>query len=361
MDKFALTLAGQPVVVAALEDGQDVSEIEIIPAGSFKLRDGRGTYTVADPQALIEASLAHAASRGEVAEILIDFDHGSERKGHMANSSAAGWITGLRHDPALGRVMATVRWTRLGREALADRTYRFVSPVFGADKQNRARVILRAGLTNTPAIGELRSLAASTEGDGSMEELLQKLAAALGLKADAGEDTITAAALDLIETGKNAEVVLAAAGIEGGLSPEEAEALAGKITAAAKGDAPDPAKFVPKPVADELTVRVAALEAEREERVALDLVAAADAEGKITPANREWALGLAKSNPASFGEWRKMAAAQKPSGVLLTGKVVATQEGVITEAEKKIVANMLITEDQFLATRDGKKPAKKEA
>jgi phage I-like protein len=360
MDQFATILAGHAVAVAALEDGQEVSEIEIIPSGVFALGDGRGTFTVTDPQALIDASLAHAAARGDVAEILIDFDHGSERKGHMANSVAAGWITGLRHDAARSRIMATVRWTRAGREALADRAYRFISPVFAHDKQNRVRGILRAGLTNTPAIGELKALAASTKGDGSMEELLQKLAAALGLEAGAGEDKITAAALDLIETGKNAGVVLAAAGIEGGLSPDEAEALAGKITAAAStGGAPDPAKFVPKGAYDELSTKVAALEADRVDRAALDLVAAADAEGKITPANRDWALSLAKSDPEAFDGWRTLAAAQKPAPDLLAGRKPGAA-GALAEHEKAVCASMGISEEDFIAQRDGKKPAKKE-
>lgn len=361
MDSFALTLTGQPVVVAALEDGQEVSEIEVIPTASFTLGDGRGRFTMPDPQAFIDASMAYAASRTG-GELLVDFDHGAERKGvDDKRTAAAGWITALRHDAARGRIMATVRWTRAGREALADRAYRFISPVFAHDKQNRVRGIVRAGLTNTPGIGELAALAASTEGDGSMEELLKTLAAALGLEAEAGEDAITAAAIEMIETGKAAEVVLAAAGIEGGLSPEAAEALAGKITAAASaGGAPDPAKYVPKAAFDELTVKVASLEADRVERAALDLVAAAEAEGKITPANRDWAMSLAKSDPEAFEGWRKLAAAQKPGGVLLATPT-APGQGVLTALEKQVCAQTGISEEQFLAQRDGKKPAQKEA
>jgi phage I-like protein len=361
MDTFALTLAGQPVIIAALDDGQETSEIEIIPAGSFRLGDGRGAFTMPDPQAVIDASLAYA-ERNTGGELLVDFDHGAERKGvDDKRTAAAGWITALRHDAARGRIMATVRWTRAGREALAERAYRFISPVFAADKQNRVRGILRAGLTNQPAIGELRALAASTEGDGSMEELLQKLAAALGLEADAGEDKIIAAALGLIETGKNAEVVLAAAGIEGGLGPEEAEALAGKITAAAKGDAPDPARFVPKAAFDELSVKVAALEGDARQRDADALVAAAQAAGKLTPALVGWAQDYAAKDADGFAAWSKTAPVVCAAGAILTRKVATTEAGVLTDLEKQVCANMGITEEQFLARRDGTQPQKKEA
>ena len=362
MDKFATTLAGQPVVIAALEDGQDVSEIELIPAGSFRLGDGRGAFTVPDPQAVIDASLAHAA-RHTGGELLVDFDHGAERKGvDDKRTAAAGWITALRHDAERGRIMATVRWTRAGREALADRAYRFISPVFAADKQNRVRGILRAGLTNQPAIGELRALAASTEGDGSMDELLQKLAAALGLEADAGEDTITAAALDAIGRGVNAETALIAAGFDGDLG-KGGDGLADWLkTAAAKGDAPDPAKFVPKAAFDDLAVKVAALESAATEREADELVAAAQAAGKLTPALVDWARDYALKDADGFAAWSATAPVVCAAGEVLTRKTVAAAaDGGLTATEKKVIANMGISEEQYLAQRDGKKPAKKEA
>lgn len=361
MDQFAVTLTGQPVAIAALEAGQEISEIEIVPTTPFKLGDGRGSFTMPDPAAFIEASLAYA-SRHTGGELLVDFDHGAERKGvDDKRTAAAGWITGLRHDTARGRVMATVRWTRAGREALADRAYRFISPVFAHDKQNRVRGIVRAGLTNTPAIGELAALAASTQGDGSMEELLKKLAAALGLDAEAGEDKITAAALELISTGKNAEVVIAAAGIEGGLSPEAAEKLAGEITAAASAGAdPDPAKFVPKEAFDELSTEVASLKAAAATGRADDLVASASAAGKLVPASMSWAKAYAAKDPDGFADWVKTAPVVCASGELLP-QLRPAAEGGLTEMERQVCASTGVSEEAFIATRDGKKPAKKEA
>jgi phage I-like protein len=296
---------GQGVVVAALESGATTSEIELIPAGEFTLADGRGTFTMPDPAEFITNSMAYAAARSG-GELLVDFDHGSERKGvDEKQTAAAGWITSLRHNQAAGRIMATVRWTAQGREALVGRAYRFISPVFAHTKDNRLLGVVRAGLTNVPAISDLKAVAASRE-ENIMNALLVAIAKALGLDDETDEAKIKAAAIEQLGKVQTAEAVLKAAGVEGELDDTAISALAAKLTAAASaGDAPDPSKFVPIDMFNETATQVASLTERLASRDADDLVAAAQAEGKITPASMGWAKDYAAANPEGFATWAK--------------------------------------------------------
>lgn len=364
----AHTLQGPHVTLIALAEGSDTSEIQIIPTGTFALRDGRGTFHVPDPAAFIAASMeyAQAVSGGE---ILIDFDHGAERPGvDGKRTAAAGWITGMRHDPALGGVLATVRWTPAGIAALRGRAYRFISPVMAHTKDKVVLGIVRAGLTNVPAIGGMQTVAASTE-ENHMNELLKKLAEKLGLKDGADEATITAAAIAAIDKVGGAEAVLVAAGIDGAVDDAAVASLKGKLTTAAATAAaaadPDPSRFVPRAMFDELSQTVAALKADKASELADGLVAKAMAEGKLTPAAAEsWGKGYAKKDPEGFKAWAAGAPKVADGGELLAALTpAAADRSVLTAAEKAICASMRLSEDAFLAQRKGEplKSSKKEA
>lgn len=77
-------------------------------------------------------------------EPFIDFEH--------KESEAAGWIKSLRETGA--GLMATVEWTKLGRQALTDKIFRYFSPWWGAyatEKGEQFSDVLRGGaLTNVP-------------------------------------------------------------------------------------------------------------------------------------------------------------------------------------------------------------------
>jgi len=105
---------------------------------------------------------------------LVDFDHYSDlgnaertaldRMGVQLPSEAAGWISAV--EPRADGLWGLIEWTRAGAAALANQTYRFLSPVFsmgscetvGAGKV-RPTVLLKAGLTNEPNIRALPALA----------------------------------------------------------------------------------------------------------------------------------------------------------------------------------------------------------
>jgi phage I-like protein len=156
--------------------------VHLLPAGAaIETVDGRGPYRVADLARLAADSL------GAGDRLPIDEAHATDLAAPEGRPAPArGWIVGLeaRADGVWGRV----EWTETGRQLLAEKAYRFLSPVIRHLKDGTVTAILRAALVNTP---NLRGLAALNSQEPTMD-FLAKLRAALGLKDDADE----AAALD---------------------------------------------------------------------------------------------------------------------------------------------------------------------
>jgi phage I-like protein len=171
-----------------LGDGNAPEWLHLIPAGRFKGRDGRGPYEVADPAALINASLPQGAS--QTARLPIDENHATDLAAPQGGPSPArGWIVALdwRSDGDRPGLYGRVEWNESGRQLMADRAYNGISPVFTHDKQGRVTQLLRAALTNTPNL----DLATLQSRQDTMD--LNRLRSALGLAQDADEAAIIAA------------------------------------------------------------------------------------------------------------------------------------------------------------------------
>ena len=237
--------------------------VELIPAGSFSGRDGRGPYILD-----IEAVLAAFAKAG--IDLPIDYEHQTLSAGEKAGPvPAAGWITALEGRD--GALWGRVRWTDEAARLIAGRAYRYLSPVFRHDKAGRVITLEGAALTHYPNL-DLTPVA-HTQGDDTMTDLTP-IAQALGV---AGDD---AASVEQLAA--------------------HAARLKTELEAAAQARTPDPREWVPmsqhKAVADEL----AALQAKVADEQAHAAVAAAMSAGKIAPALKEWALGYAKRDPQGF-------------------------------------------------------------
>lgn len=178
----------QIVLAAALSlpDSDGAPEwVHLLPAGGPEIRtfDGRGPYRAHDLGAVIQASMAEP--RG----VHIDVNHSTDLAApNGGESPARGWIKEmqLRADGIWGRV----EWTGAGKELVADRAYRGISPVLIVDARDRKTIlrISHASLVNRP---NLRGLAALNQ-ENSVT-LAERLAEKLGLKAGATEDEILAA------------------------------------------------------------------------------------------------------------------------------------------------------------------------
>lgn len=160
----------------------DVPEwVHLVPAGTFRGVDGRGPFTLADPGALIAASMG-------AGKLALDENHATDRAAPQGQPSPArGWIVELqaRADGVWGRV----EWTETGRALMADRAYRAISPVIVSEKATgRVVQLLRASLVNDP------NLTLTTLHDRSPDmDFIARARAALGLPADATEDAVLAA------------------------------------------------------------------------------------------------------------------------------------------------------------------------
>jgi phage I-like protein len=217
---------------AALPDAATAAPewVHLIPAGEFRGQDGRGPYRLGDAARVIAASRL---------PLVLDENHATDLAAPAGQAAPArGWITELqsRADGIWGRV----EWTPSGRQLLAERAYRGISPVFTHAKNGQVGALLRAGLTNVPNLPQLATL---HHEDLDTMDLLAELRALHGLPADAD----AAAALNACRAAQEAAArhatalnsIAAAAGLQPG---QDASSLV-KAIQAQRQDAGDVAKL----------------------------------------------------------------------------------------------------------------------
>lgn len=182
----------QTALQAALnfEFPQDVAEapewICLIP-GVVNLvgRDGR-SWINSDPAGIVAKFVADSK------DMPMDWEHATELKAPKGEEApAAGWFKELqvRED---GSVWGRIEWTDKGREAVASKAYRYISPVFVYERETGRIVKLTSvGLTNRPnlqlpALNREQQHEADQEKEMSMNQVqFAALLTALGLAASA--------------------------------------------------------------------------------------------------------------------------------------------------------------------------------
>lgn len=191
-----------PDVVLA-EGKPATSEVQIAKTGGF--RDPRyGAFNITLSNFNLWISNFNAIHLGEGRLGLpIDVDHGPEKSG---NTEAAGWVKKLtiKNDSEL---WASVEWTPLGVELVQSKRYAYLSPSYlhdYKDEQGKSHgtALVGVGLTNRPFL-TMAAVSLSAVHFGAEEvdpsytpnEMpeLTKIAQALGLSADASEDSVIAA------------------------------------------------------------------------------------------------------------------------------------------------------------------------
>lgn len=238
MTKAAPSL--QKAQMAALDlsapaSGETVPEwVHLLPTvrGEVSTNDQRGPYHVENAEAIIAASFA------DQTRLQIDENHAEDLKsGRGEPSPARGWITELqaREDGIWGKV----EWTKAGRDLVADKAYRAMSPVILHDKTKRVFAILRASLVNRPNFKGLVTL----NQEQSMD-FMAKVAAALGLSEGASEEDALAAIKALKDKKPEGDMpalqsalseIGVALGVEGTAKPADVVAAA-KLAAGGKTD-----------------------------------------------------------------------------------------------------------------------------
>jgi phage I-like protein len=325
---FVIDTAGAPAPAGAGQDSAAAAPewIELLPAGEFHGRDGRGPFRLDDPDGVIASTIALQMSAG----LPIDYDHATDFGAPEGRPApAAGWIRELALRD--GAVWGRVEWTARAADSIAAREYRYVSPVFQFDpKDGSVTRLLRAGLTNNPnlqltAIAASRATAASTRKE-SMEVPTQELCELLNLDGDPTASEVLARVREL-------------------------RAAASAVAAHAH----DPARYVAIAEFERALTELNALKAQRARERATHTVEDAIRAGKLTPAQREWAIAYCAADARGFQAF----VAKQPSiigeNVGLSGEPPAdSRAGALNPAELAICAQLGLKHSEFIRRKRGR-------
>ena len=230
---------------------------------------------------------------------------------------AAGWIKELADRGPAG-LWAKVEWTQPAAAEIAAKQFRYFSPVFLYDQARRIVSILRVGLTNAPRLEGLQPLVASAvpavAGQKVMEEKrMDKLKQMLGLDPAATDDQVAAAVQALLDKAKGGTGITSA--VLGALALP-ADADESKTVAAINVLKAHEAR---SGTVEDLQTEIASMKLAVAKKNAEDLVDQGLKDGKLTPANKGWALDYAAKDPAGFATY--IAAAPV---VVIAGRMIAS-------------------------------------
>lgn len=285
--------------------GTPPTEIRLIPAGSFRAVDGRPgadlSWNLAGPRALAIV----AASAARASDLVIDYEHATlSAQQSGAKAPAAGWFKALDWRDGDGLYATDVRWTASAAEMIAAGEKRYLSPVFGWNKQTgEVLSVLMAALVNSPGLDGLTDLSAlaalSFSQESDMDDLLQQLCWLLNLPVGTPPADVAAHLQKLIDQLKPT----AAAGFDLGTYLEGLNTQVAALSATQ----PDPAKWAPvtavSALQNDLTAarsELVALQAEGHQAKVKVVVIEALAAGKLTPALEAWARELGTANLVSL-------------------------------------------------------------
>ena len=275
--------------------------VKIIPKGTFAPTDNRTDHGV--PAWTLTAALAKelmASLAAADTDIVVDYEHGSIKAAESGSPNpAAGWIERYEWDDSQG-LMAAIKWTDDAAKMIADKAYRYLSPVLLYNAAGEVKGLHSVALTNTPALDGMALAALSKqinpdqpdEGTPMNKEALIKL---LGLAADADEQAINQALQALQEqAGDKSLTELLAAPKDTPKDTPPAEP-----PKAPEGKQPEDAAELA-----ELKAQVAALS---KQLTALEvggasdgLIAAALSDGRLLPHQEADARKLAAADPQAF-------------------------------------------------------------
>ena len=320
--------------------------VRLIPAGSFDAP--RGSMSGAGPWNLTAAAAARiiAANAVRQADIPIDYEHqllASSENGQAA--PASGWIDPrslvyIDAGPEPG-LYGAVKWTARAAALIAADEYRYLSPVFPYDPQSGEPLdLLHVALTNFPAIDEPIRAALSARHahthhqENPVNEVLKKLLAALGLP----------------ETTAEADAIAGVAALKA-----KADAATVEIAALKTGGAtaPDPSKYVPIGIVQDMQTQLAALSGRLVDDEAGRVIEQAIASGKLVEGQRQWAADLGKTNLAALKSYVDTAPAIAAlAGMQSKGKEPSKGDGQLSESELAVCKAMGISREDFIKSKE---------
>lgn len=350
--------APQTFAIAALSFAvTGAAEVQLTPDGTFKAADGRPNGL---PGFLLSPDVAErliARLRTRANDIVIDYEHQTmyaEQNGKPA--PAAGWLDpqSIEYRPGSG-LYARVRWTPAAEAHIKADEYRYLSPVLAYHPQTGEILnILHVALTNFPAVDGMAAVEAlrarftpnDSDHHEQEEDLVKReqLIALLGLAAEATDEQITAALKAVIANGEQLAALRAELGITDGDGKEA-------IAALKAGAKPDLSQYAPIEMVEALKGEIAQLRNAQAGSEVDGLVKQALADGKLLPAQEEWAKELGNSNVAALKSYLD----KTPAIAALKGSQTNGQPPA--GADDKANASGLSAEELEAAKLTGKTPA----
>jgi len=303
-------------VSSALRDSP--TEVQVIPFGRHET--DKGSFVL--DETAVGSVISDFRSRKN--QMVIDYEHQTLRGGV---APAAGWIKGLMDRGADG-LWAEVEWTARARQYLGGCEYRYLSPVFlKSEVDDRVVRLINAALTNQPAIDGMVPVPGNDQGISGLvkstghgsgtnrqqkEESMQKVLESLGLEKDRGEEKVVEAIgamrRELDGLGNTLGKVRVALGLGAEVAVAELEGAA----IAMKQEAGE---------ALSLRQRLVSQEAEA-------LVELAMKDGKVTPAQKEWAIDYAIRDVEAFSAFVAKAPVVMHMGEAPLAMEVKSQTGI---------------------------------
>jgi phage I-like protein len=342
--------------------------LQLTPAGEFLPSDGR---VLDSPAWRIDAASAQAVIarfRALIQPPVIDYEHqtlNKEKNGQPA--PAAGWMRDLRWIDGKG-LYAVTELTARAKGFIDAKEYLYISPVFEYAKDTGTVLAIHmAALTNTPALHgmdplTLRAAATAafliptTHQEPNLNPLLKALLAALGLP-DTTTETAACAALTAVGSIPALQAQATAARQALALPADATgEAVMAACTSLRTAAAPDPAKFVPINVVDELRASLAVLSSRQVQGEIDAAVGSALADGRLLPAQEVWARDLGKTNMAALTAY--LATAQPIAALAGTqtnglppARTGTAAAGQLTPEQLAVCSAMGLTAEQFASAQ----------
>jgi phage I-like protein len=321
-----------------------VEWLHLVPAGTFRAADGRGPWKLTDAAAVIAASMANGA-------LTLDVNHATDHAMKTGGDAPAhGWIVELqsRADGIWGRV----DWNASGKQLLANRSYRGVSPVINVDKTGRVTQILRAALTNTPALTSLTTLLSKQ--DQTVD--VTQLRAALKLPETADETTILATITQHAEQRGAVETLVQRAATAAGVTAATPDALVLALAA-------QKATTVPNETVVQLQAQIDTMRTQRLTETATSFIDTAIKAGKPIVASREALIAMHAKDPAGIEKLVNAMPSINAGGTAVTKIALAESDDgdALDETEMATCKKMSLDPKEFAKTKKAQRKAKEAA
>lgn len=318
----------------SLQEGATSQTALIVPKGIFQHPFGRQIVDEAAMGRILSVIIANGL------DIEVDYNH-SAIKGAVSaeDGKAAGWIKpdSMRVTPE--GLTGIIEWNETAANMIRKREYRYLSPVFKGEQKSAGDFfitrLVNVALCNVPNIPQnplINEINSNTKEKPKME--LKKLAQALGLPESATEaecDTAIAA----MRAG-----VTAANSIYSTLAVNDAAGAMTKVLELQKPPAHSPGDIAA------MQSRLAALEKTEGDT----LIANAISEGRLTPAQKDWAASYYAQSPEGFRLYLNSAAVIVPLGSAASGASRVTDTGgVMTDTDRAACVALGVSEDKFKA------------